>query len=253
MMVRFSQHVLQKMKWGALIIMGALLVLNVVYPPPLTKAYNQSIVVTDKDGQWLSVFPVEDGRWRIKTDIDDIDPRFVDALLAIEDKRFWQHSGVDPIAVIRAVRSWGRAGRAVSGASTITMQLVRQLEPRPRTLGSKIIETLRAVQIELRVSKREILSLYLTHAPYGGNIEGLEAASLIYFDKHPDQLTTAQIALLIALPQAPEARRPDRHIKTAQASRQVILNKLLTLKMIDEHEYHEALEENIPQNKTPIV
>jgi penicillin-binding protein 1C len=233
--------------------MGALLVLNVVFPPPLTKAYNQSIVVTDKDGQWLSVFPVEDGRWRIKTDIDDIDPRFVDALLAIEDKRFWQHSGVDPIAVIRAVRSWGRAGRAVSGASTITMQLVRQLEPRERTLGSKVVETLRAVQIELRLSKREILSLYLTHAPYGGNIEGLEAASLIYFDKHSDQLTTAQIALLIALPQAPEARRPDRHMKTAQNSRKVILDKLRALDMIDVREHDEALEEPIPARKSPIV
>jgi len=236
---------LRQAKWMFLTIMGTLLLANILFPPPLDRAYDTSILVTDRNGQWLSAFTVDDGRWRLKADMDEVDPRFVAALIAIEDKRFYRHSGVDPLAVLRAVRSWRRQGEIVSGASTLTMQLVRQLEPRPRTFKSKIIESLRAVQLELRLSKREILSLYLTHISYGGNVEGITAAAHVYFDKRPDQLTDGEIALLIALPQAPESRRPDRHAKAAQKARNVVLNKLFKSNFITKRQLTEAKEDDV--------
>jgi len=236
---------LRRAKWGFLIVMGSLLLANILFPPPIERAYNTSTLVTDRNGQWLSAFTVDDGRWRLKADMDEVDPRFVTALIAIEDKRFYRHSGVDPLAVLRAVRTWKRQGQIVSGASTLTMQLARQLEPRPRTFKSKIIESLRAVQLELRLSKREILSLYLTHTPYGGNVEGITAAAHVYFDKRPDQLTDGEIALLIALPQAPESRRPDRHVETAQKARDVILDKLLAANFVTNRQLSEAKEDNV--------
>ncbi len=226
--------------------MGAFLLANIIFPPPLERAYDTSTLVTDKRGQWLTAFTVDDGRWRLKADMDEVDPRFVAALIAIEDKRFYRHSGVDPLAVLRALRTWQRQGEIVSGASTLTMQLVRQLEPRPRTFKSKIIESFRAVQLELRLSKREILSLYLTHTPYGGNVEGITAAAHVYFDKRPDQLTDGEIALLIALPQAPESRRPDRHVENARKARDVVLDKLYAANIITERQLTEAKEDNVP-------
>ncbi len=235
----------ERIKWLILIFIASLLLANILFPPPLKRAYEISDLVTDRNGQWLSAFTVDDGRWRLKADMDEIDPRFVKALIAVEDKRFYSHSGVDPLAILRAARSWRKHGQVVSGASTITMQLARQLEPRPRTLKSKIIESLRAVQLELRLSKREILSLYLTHTPYGGNVEGITAAAHVYFDKRPDQLTNGEIALLIALPQAPEARRPDRHVKAAQAAREQVLDKLLRAGLISPIQVQEAKQDDV--------
>ncbi|WP_371398316.1 penicillin-binding protein 1C [Fretibacter rubidus] len=220
--------------------LALLFALNIAVPPSLTAAGHVSSVVQDRDGRWLSGFTVEDGTWRIPADLDAIDPSFIKAVIAVEDKRFYDHSGVDPIAVIRAARTWLREGEAVSGASTITMQLIRQLEPRPRNLRSKVIETIRAVQIELWLSKDEILAAYLTHTPYGGNIEGVEAATRLYLGKAPDQLTTEDIALLIALPQSPEARRPDRNPKTAKAARNAVLAKLNAKGLLSAQTFKEA-------------
>ncbi|MBL4854026.1 MAG: penicillin-binding protein 1C [Robiginitomaculum sp.] len=236
---------IRRIKRFILTFIGTLLLANIIFPPPLNRAYDTSTLVTDRNGQWLTAFTVGDGRWRLKADMDEVDPRFIEALIAIEDKRFYSHSGVDPLAILRAARSWRKYGKAVSGASTITMQLARQLEPRPRTLKSKIIESLRAVQLELRLSKREILSLYLTHTPYGGNIEGITAAAHVYFDKRPDQLTDGEIALLIALPQAPEARRPDRQAKTAQTARDEVLDKLVRAGLISPRQAQEAKQDDV--------
>ena len=181
-----------------------------------------SPVVVDRNGQWLMAFttcdPAErrrlgrcDGKWRLAAQLDEIDPEFVHRLVAIEDARFWLHPGVDPIALARATASYVRPRRVTQGGSTITMQLARLLEPRPRTIQSKLIEIIRAMQIERRLSKRQILAAYLTMTPYGGNLEGVRAASRAYFQRDPQWLDDAEMALLIALPQAPEARRPDRH------------------------------------------
>ena len=120
--------------------------LNFAFPLPLDKTEYVSAQVLDRNGDWMSAFPIEDGIWRIRADLDQIDPRFIERLVRIEDKRYWEHHGVDALAIIRAANSWRRAGKRVSGASTITMQLVRQIEPRPRTLRAKILEAARALQ-----------------------------------------------------------------------------------------------------------
>jgi len=225
---------------------------NVIFPPPTAEAEKSSPVVLDKDGQWLAGFTIDEGTWRIAADLDEIDPRFTERLIAIEDSRFYSHAGVDLPAIARAARSWKRAGKAVSGASTITMQLVRQIEPRPRTLPSKMIEAVRALQYELWYSKDEILEMYLTHTPYGGNVEGLYAASQTYFGKSPKYLTDAEIALLIALPQAPEARRPDRHPDIAKKGRDRILDKLEGGGHISKLMRDEAKEVGLRNTRDPI-
>ena len=205
-------------------LMLVLFVLDLAFPPPLARVREVSPVVTDRNGEWLAAFTTRDGRWRLAARLDEIDPEFQHRLIAIEDERFWFHPGVDPIALTRASISWARTGRVTQGGSTLTMQLARMLEPKPRTIQSKLIEIVRALQIERRMSKREILAAYLTLTPYGGNLEGVRAASRAYFQRDPQWLDDAEMALLIALPQSPEARRPDRHPQAARASRDRVLD-----------------------------
>jgi penicillin-binding protein 1C len=234
---------------GLLAVMLSLFLLDQALPPPLARAHQTGPVVEDREGRWLRGFTTPQGRWRLAADLDHIDPRFIRALVAVEDERFWLHPGVDPIAVARAAGSYLRAGEAVSGASTITMQLARLLEPRPRTLGSKLIEMLRALQIEWRWSKREILEAYLTLAPYGGNLEGVRAAARAYFDKDPVWLDDAEIALLLALPQAPEARRPDRNPQAAAVGRSAVLARLVDLGQIPQSHAAEAQSQSLPKRR----
>lgn len=208
-------------------VIVALFVADQAFAPPIARARIASPVVVDKDEVWLAAFLTPDGKWRLAADLDEIDPEYVRRLIALEDARFFWHPGVDPLAAGRALVSLVREGEATSGASTITMQLVRLLEPRPRTIPSKLIEMVRAVQIERRLSKREILEAYLTLAPYGGNLEGVRAASRAYFQRDPKGLSDAEIALLLALPQAPEGRRPDRRPQAALNGRNAVLDKLV--------------------------
>lgn len=219
----------QKWRRVATSLLGALLLIEVadfVAPPPLTRLERISTLVADRRGAALRVFPVDDGKWRLHADFDHIDPRFISALLAYEDKRFFDHGGVDLAAISRAAASLAQSGHIVSGGSTITMQTARLLEPRPRNLGAKIIESIRAWQIERRLTKRQILEAYLTLAPYGGNLEGVRAASWAYFGREPDHLSPDQIAMLVALPQSPESRRPDLHPKAAIVARRRVLLRL---------------------------
>ncbi|WP_374534535.1 transglycosylase domain-containing protein, partial [Phenylobacterium sp.] len=215
-------------------------------PPGMERGERASPVALDRRGAWLRALPVEDGRWRIRADLSRTDESFQTRLIAIEDKRFWLHPGVDPAAVIRAAASAARHGRVSSGASTLSMQTARLLEPRPRTIPAKLIEMARAMQIEARLSKREILALYLTLAPYGGNLEGVRAASLSYFGHEPETLTAGEQALLIALPQSPEARRPDRRPEAARAARREVLDKMIRARALTEVEAAEAEEEPLP-------
>ncbi len=224
-------------------------VLDLALPPPLQRAANASPLALDRNGTWLHAFTTAEGRWRFAADLDEIDPVFIERLIAIEDERFYAHPGVDPLAIMRAIASSARAGEIVSGASTITMQTARLLEPRPRTLRAKVIEMIRAVQIERRLTKQEILELYLTLAPYGGNIEGVRAASLAYFGKEPSHLTDAEQALLIALPQAPEARRPDLRPEHAQEARTRILDKLAKAGAVAPNRAAEAADAILPQTR----
>jgi len=206
--------------------------LDLALPPPMDKIARASPVVEDAHGVWLGALPVEDGRWRMRADLAHVDPVFVRRLIALEDARFGQHLGVDPVAIARAALSDLTAGRVRSGGSTLTMQLARRLQPRPRTLIAKLIEAGRALQLEMRLGRQGVLTDYLTLAPYGGDLEGVRAASLAWFGHEPDHLSDAEQALLIALPQAPEARRPDRHPAAAQAARGHILDRLQAARLI---------------------
>ncbi len=218
------------------------------------RAARSSPVALDRRGAWLRALPVEDGRWRIRADLDRTDRTFQRRLVAVEDARFWWHPGVDPAAVIRAAGSAIVHGRPTSGASTLTMQTARLLEPRPRTLGAKLIEMIRALQIEARLSKRQILALYLTLTPYGGNLEGVRAASLSYFGHEPETLTDGEQALLIALPQSPEARRPDRKPEAARAARRAVLDKMIRARRLTEVEAAEAESDPLPaREKFPAL
>ncbi|GGB65409.1 penicillin-binding protein 1C [Glycocaulis alkaliphilus] len=216
-------------------------------PPPMPEV---SALVTDREGRALRAFPVEDGRWRLPVDPEAVDPAFLAALIEIEDQRFYTHHGVDPLAMARAVGSLISSGRIVSGGSTITMQTARLLEPRPRrTIIAKLIEMVRAIQLERRYSKHEILQAYLTLAPYGGNLEGVRAASWAWFGHEPDVLTPDEIALLIALPQAPEARRPDLRPDAAMASRARLLARMERAGLISADWAADAAEEPAPSRR----
>lgn len=209
-----------------LYLLVPVLLLDLLFPPPLARFEHVSGVVMDRRGAVLRVFPVDDGKWRMRAHVFELDPDFVAALLAYEDKRYMSHGGVDFAALARATGSLITSGHIVSGGSTLTMQTARLLEPRPRNIVSKIIESIRAWQLERRYSKEEILELYLTLAPYGGNLEGVRAASWAYFGREPDNLSPDQIAMLIALPQSPEARRPDLHPNAAIVARERVLMRL---------------------------
>ena len=178
---------------------------------PLGRFEDRSPVVADAEGQVLRAFLAQDGRWRLLTRPEDVPKPYLDMLLAYEDQRFYSHHGVDARSLARAALQALWYGHAVSGASTLTMQVVRLLEPQPSGFMGKLRQMILARQLEQRLSKRQILTLYLTLAPFGGNIEGVRAASLAYFHKEPPKLTAAEAAMLVALPQAPEARRPDRN------------------------------------------
>uniref|UniRef100_B0T237 peptidoglycan glycosyltransferase n=1 Tax=Caulobacter sp. (strain K31) TaxID=366602 RepID=B0T237_CAUSK len=227
-----------------------LFALSAAFPPDMARARRSSPVVLDHRGTWLRALPVENGRWRVRADLQRTDPTFQKRLVAVEDARFYSHLGVDPLALIRAVGSAMVHGRATSGASTLTMQTARLLEPRPRNLGSKLIEMVRAAQLESRLTKQETLALYLTLAPYGGNLEGVRAASLAYFGHEPTSLTDGEQALLIALPQSPEARRPDRRPETARAARRAVLDKMVRARVLTEAAAAEADAEPLPHRGT---
>ncbi len=226
----------------------ALLVLDRLLPPDMTRAVTQSVVVADRDGRMLRAFPTLDGALRIGARLDEVDPRFVRTLIAVEDKRFWHHPGVDPIALTRAAVQWIRHGRIVSGGSTLTMQVARLLEPRnERSVAAKAIQIVRALQLELRYGKPQILELYLALAPYGSNLEGIRAASLAWFDTAPDRLTARQIATLVALPQSPTRLRPDRHggTRIAVASDKV-LRQAAARGVLTQSDLADALAEPVP-------
>ncbi len=227
-------------------ILAGVVVIDRALPPPLDRADRLATLVVDKDGQWLRAIATPEGRWRFRADLDALDPEFVRRIVAVEDKRFWSHWGVDPAAMLRAAGGLVRSGRVASGGSTITMQVARLLEPRPRTVPSKIMEMIRALQIEARLSKREILEIYLTLAPYGGALEGVRAASLTYFGREPVDLTDAEMALLAALPQAPEARRPDRRPLAARRARDRLLTRFVDLGLIDARRADEGAQEALP-------
>lgn len=214
---------------------------------PLGKDLRFSATVLDRDGRLLRAYATEDGRWRLPARVTDVDPRFFDVLFAYEDKRFRTHHGVDPLALSRGLLQLIRSGHIQSGGSTLTMQVARLLEPRAnRTLAAKLRQIVRAIEIERALSKDEVLSLYLDLAPYGGNIEGIRAASLAYFGKEPRRLTLGQAALLVALPQAPEVRRPDRAPELARLARDRVLDRFAATGTVSAEDIVLAKAEPVP-------
>jgi penicillin-binding protein 1C len=222
-------------------------------PAPLGEGLAFSTLVVDRDGRLLRPYATPDGRWRLPATRESVDPRFLALLLAYEDKRFNSHQGVDPLALGRAVSQLLRNGRIVSGASTITMQVARLLEPRvERSVTAKLRQMVRAVEIERTLSKDEILALYLSLAPYGGNLEGVRAASLAYFGKEPRRLTLGEAAMLVALPQSPEQRRPDRSLAAARGARDRVLDRVASAGILPLDEVARAKQEPVPDGRKPM-
>jgi penicillin-binding protein 1C len=213
----------------------------------------RSTVVLDRDGRLLRPFTTAEGRWRLPVSADDVDPRYLAMLKAFEDRRFDSHAGIDGTAALRAAAQALRHGRIVSGGSTLTMQVARLAEPRPeRTIGAKLRQMVQAARLERRLSKQEILSLYLSLAPFGGNIEGVRAASFAWFGKEPKRLSVAEAALLVALPQSPELRRPDRFAEAARRARGRVLARAVAAGTLTPAEARVADAEPVPGVRQPF-
>lgn len=209
--------------------------------------------VRDRDGKLLRAYTVEDGLWRMAVSPDQVDPLFYRMLVAYEDKRFYDHAGIDPRATARAGWQALWNGRIVSGASTLTMQVARLLEDGSTGKWSGKLRQMRlALALERRMAKDEILAVYLGLAPYGGNVEGLRAASLIWLGKEPARLTPAEAALLVALPQAPESRRPDRHPKAARDARDRVLMRMVDAGVIDLDTARASQRDAAPLGRHPM-
>ncbi len=216
--------------------------------PPLVPV--TSVEVLDRDGTLLRAYTVEDGRWRLPVSLAEVDPEFIELLLNFEDRRFYDHAGVDWRAMARAAWQAVTNGRIVSGASTITMQVARLLEDSGTgEWGGKLRQIRLALALERQLTKDEILTLYLHLAPYGGNIEGIRAATFTWFGQEPAQLTTAEAALLVAIPQAPNSRRPDRNPENAHAARDRVLTRALTFGALSEEEVTWAMAEPLPTER----
>lgn len=225
---------------------GLVLAFDRLLPPDLDRYETRSTVVLDANGGLLRAFAAPGGAWRIAATPGDVDPLYLAMLKIAEDQRFDSHPGIDPLAALRAAAQAVMLGRVVSGASTLTMQTARLLTPKPRTWRAKITESARALQLTARLGRDGVLGLYLTLAPFGGALEGVEAASLAWFGKPPDHLSPAEAALLVALPQAPERLRPDRHPDAARTARDRILDRTAAAGLIAADIAHAAKEEAVP-------
>jgi penicillin-binding protein 1C len=225
-------------------------------PLPLARAATVSVTVLDRNDRLLRAYTTPDGRWRLPVEVKDVDARYLAMLIAFEDKRFRAHRGVDPWAIGRAAWQLATHGRIVSGGSTLTMQVARLVQgEHERTAAGKVRQALRALALERRLSKDQVLRLYLRLAPFGGNLEGARAAALAYFGKEPRRLSLAEAALLVALPQAPEARRPDRYPETARRARNRVLAYAAAAGVIPREEAARAMAERMPvgRREFPIL
>jgi penicillin-binding protein 1C len=223
-------------------------------PLPLAETRHVSTTIVDRNGKLLRAYAMADGRWRLPVDAKkDVDPTYLKLLLAYEDQRFYSHGGVDPLALGRAAFQLITRGHIVSGGSTITMQLARLMEPRgERSLYAKLRQIVRALEIERHLDKDQILNLYLTLAPYGGNLEGIRAASIAYFGKEPKRLSLTEAALLVALPQSPERRRLDRHPIAAREGRDRVLDRVVEEHTISPDEAAQARATPVPKLRKPM-
>lgn len=217
-----------------LLLLTAAMLLDLAYPLPLPRGRDAGAVVLARDDTPLRAFADRGGIWRYPVDAGQVSPLYLQALLNYEDRWFWRHRGVNPVALLRAGGQWLRNGRVVSGGSTLTMQVARILDTpvsnrRTRTPWGKLKQVWRALQLEVHLSKREILAIYLNRAPYGGTVEGIEAASWAYLGKPAARLSHAEAALLAVLPQSPSRLRPDREAERARIARDKVLVRMAGL------------------------
>ncbi|QSX80049.1 penicillin-binding protein 1C [Agrilutibacter solisilvae] len=213
---------------GLLLTLVALMLLDLAFPLPLPSASDGAVVLA-RNGTPLRSFADRGGIWRYPVTVEQVSPLYRDALLNYEDRWFWRHAGVNPMALVRASAQRLQHGRIVSGGSTLTMQVARILDPHQRTAAGKLKQIARALQLEVHLDKREILALYLNRAPFGGTVEGVEAASWAYLGKSATQLSHAEAALLAVLPQSPSRLRPDRHPERARVARDKVLDRMQAL------------------------
>ena len=234
-------------------IVGYFAILNIFpFPYDSIKAIHYSKSIYDKDGNMLRSFTGEKDLWLMPVELSEINPDFVKATLAIEDKRFFKHPGIDVGAVIRAIKLNIANKRIISGASTVSMQVIRILEGRDRTMLNKVIEAVHAVHLESIFTKEEILKLYFEIAPYGGNIHGVKAASLRYFQKHPKDLSLSECALLAGLPQSPSYLRPDRYSARAETRRNRVLSSMLKNGYIANEQYENEIHDPVIADNHPF-
>jgi penicillin-binding protein 1C len=217
------------------------------------KAFSQ--VITDREGRPLRVFADQSGIWRYPVANHQVSPLYIEAVLEYEDRWFYQHQGINPLAMLRAAGQWIYFGKIISGGSTLTMQTARVLDPHSRSVLGKFKQMFRALQLEWYFSKAEILNLYLNFAPFGGTIEGVQAASFAYLGKSADKLTHAEAALLAVLPQAPSRNRPERYPERAKSARNKVLDRLLTQNVWEESVIKEAKNEPViaQYNTNPVI
>lgn len=236
------------LRWSLAALLATLLLLDQLFPLPLPGT-DRTTVVLAADGTPLRTWPGRDGVWRQVVTPDDVSPLYVQALIGYEDRWFHWHPGINPLALVRAGWQWWRHGEVVSGGSTLTMQVARIIDPpasgNSRTLRAKLRQMARAVQLEAHLSKREILTLYLNHAPMGGIVEGVEMASRAYLGKSSRVLSHAEAAMLAALPQAPSRLRPDRAAPAAQAARDKVLARLAGLGLWSAEDVADARTETV--------
>ncbi|HEY1139988.1 MAG TPA: penicillin-binding protein 1C [Lysobacter sp.] len=217
---------------ATLLLLIAAMLLDLAFPLPLPRARDAGAVVLSREGTPLRAFADRGGIWRYPIDEKQVSPLYLQALLNYEDRWFWRHGGVNPVALLRAGGQWLHNGRVVSGGSTLTMQVARILDApsngrrNTRTPWGKLRQLWRALQLEIHLSKREILRLYLNRAPFGGTVEGVEAASWAYLGKPATQLSHAEAALLAVLPQSPSRLRPDREAERARIARDKVLVRM---------------------------
>jgi penicillin-binding protein 1C len=219
--------------------------LDRIFPPPIPDNTTGSTVVLARDGTPLRAFADDNGVWRYPVTQDQVSPLYLDALLNYEDRWFWSHPGVNPLSLLRAVGQMLWYHRPVSGGSTLTMQVARIIDPHSRSVFGKCKQVLRALQLEVHLSKKQILELYLDYAPFGGSIQGVQAASYAYLGKPAARLSRAEAALLAVLPQSPSRLRPDREATAAQAARDKVLDRMRDLRVWTAAEVADAKIESV--------
>jgi len=242
--VRVIGQIYRKGVIFCLFICIGLFIADKTNPLPLPNISSSRVVLAE-DGTPLWRFTNQKGVWRYPVTIQQVSPYYIQALLAYEDRWFYHHPGINPVALGRAFGQDIYHHHIVSGGSTLSMQVARIVDPCPHTYLGKIGQIFRALQLEWHLNKEQILTIYLNHVSYGGMVEGIAAASWTYLGKPPDQLTKGEAALLAVLPQAPSRLRPDRYPERAKKARDKVLERLAQFKVWSKRDIEEIKGENV--------